>query len=348
MLSRNKMKQLGLALILFMVMGALAACGGESENATPTVVTVVEDEELTTEIPNEPTLTPMVEETPMEEMTEEPTELPAEAATEEMEPTVEAEETPEVTATAEMTETEETMDPADQPSIVRASSLLGMDLVNGADEEIAEIQEILFDEAGSIQYIILSVEEMTDEFPFYAVGWDTFAVSLSEEQVDPEVLLYEDDLVDLETALGFDDAMIESDDLFYETAEDAAVDTQMLDGLYKLSAFAGFDLFDYDLVNADSEDDLGEIEDLLVDLNENQIRYAVADVGGFLGIAETAVAIPWERVTFNPDEEYFDIDATVEALTDAPSIDMSDFEDWEIDTEWEQELETYWNDLTSG
>src|SRR5690606_28651863 len=172
-------------------------------------------------------------------------------------------------------------------------------------------EEILFDANGDIQYAILSVDEMTDEFPYYAVAWNTLALSLNqdEDEATPDTFMYEGDAIDLEGALGLDDAMLETDDLFYQTAEDAGTDTTMLDGLYQLSAFADFSLFDYDLVNPDTDDDLGEIEDILVNVNENRISYAVADVGGFLGIAETAVAIPWDRVAFDETEENFTIDA---------------------------------------
>lgn len=159
--------------------------------------------------------------------------------------------------------------------------------------------------------------------------------------------MYEGDTIDLEGALGLDDAMLETEDLFYQTAEDAGTDTQMLDGLYQLSAFANFSLFDYNLVNPDTDDDLGEIEDLLVNVDENRVSYAVADVGGFLGIAETAVAIPWERVAFDEVEEHFTINADEEDLTNAPSIDMSEIENWQIDTAWEQELDAYWNDISN-
>jgi hypothetical protein len=363
MFDSNKWKRLGIVMILLLLVGAMVACGGDenepsvNDNGTVTipeddnvldneggvVQTVEGDDVLPTEIPNEPTVTPMVELEETEVM--EPTIMPTEVMEETMEPTMEA--TAEMTATMEITDTEEGM--MDQPSIVRGSDLIGADLTTVGDEEIAEVEEILFDANGDIQYAILSVDEMTDEFPYYAITWDTLALSLNQDDdpATPDTFTYEGDTIDLEGALGLDDAMLETEDLFYQTAEDAGTDTTMLDGLYQLSAFADFSLFDYDLVNPDTDDDLGEIEDLLVNVEENRVSYAVADVGGFLGIAETAVAIPWDRVAFDETEENFTIDADEEQLTNAPSIDMSEFDTWEVDTQWEQELETYWNDLTS-
>ncbi|MBK8899583.1 MAG: PRC-barrel domain-containing protein [Anaerolineaceae bacterium] len=357
MFDSSKWKKLGIVMVLLLLVGALVACGGdENEPGTNDNTVTIPDEDvegggggldddvLPTTIPNEPTITPMVEETEVME----PTIMPTEVMEETVEPTVEVEPTAEMTATVEMTDTEG-IGPMDQPTIVRGSDLIGAELVNAADEEVAEVQEILFDANGDIQYVILSIDELTDDFPYYAVAWDTLALSFDQDQDEatPDVFVYEGDTIDVEGALGLDEAMLETEDLFYETAEDAGTDTAMLDGLYQLSAFADFSLFDYDLVNPDTDDDLGEIEDLLVNVDENRISYAVADVGGFLGIAETAVAIPWERVSFDEAEENFTIDADEEDLANAPSIDMSDIENWQIDTEWEQELDAYWNDLTN-
>jgi sporulation protein YlmC with PRC-barrel domain len=343
-------------MIHLLLVGAIAACGADddnngsdaNDNDTVTVPTLSgEDEVLPTEVMDEPTATPMLEET--EETVEEPTLAPTEEEEIE-EPTVEA--TAEIEPTAESSEeitaTEESTAPLDEVSTFRASDIIGMELWNSAEEQIAEIQEVLFDENGDIQYVILSSDKMSDEFPYYAVAWDTFALPLSEEQTNPDVFLYDDDTVDIEGALGLEEAMLETDDLFYQTAEDAGTDTQMLDGLYQLSSFADFSLFDYDLLSQDDEDDLGEIEELLVNLDENKVTYAVADIGGWLGIAETAVAIPWERISFDETEEEFTINATQEELTDAPSIDMSEFDEWEVDDDWEQTIEDYWSDLTGG
>jgi len=354
MYNRNKWKQLGIALILLLFAGFMAACGGDDEpgvndNSIDNGIDVepTQDGGLIepTAVFDEPTPTAMVLETEVMEPTMMPTETMEETAV----PTVEMEPTVEMTATAEITETQEGTAPMTQPSIVRGSDLIGAELMTMTDEAIAEVEEILFDANGDILYAILSVDEMTDEYPYYAVAWDTLALSLNqdEDEATPDTFMYEGDTIDLEGALGLDDAMLETDDLFYQTAEDAGVDTAILDGMYKLSAFADFSLFDYNLVNPNTDDDLGEIEDLLVNVEDNRISHAVADVGGFLGIAETAVAIPWDRVNFDETEENFTINADEEELTNAPSIDMSEFDTWEIDTQWEQELDAYWNALTN-
>lgn len=356
MIIRKRLNRLLMILAALLVAVSVAACGpGDDDtpedagpvdpNATMDTTTMDEpvDEPLNEGMTEEPLDEEMATEEPPMEPTALPTATPIPEMTEEtMEPTVE----PTIEATAEMTATEEAMTMDETASVMRADDIIGWNIHNAADEEIAEIDEVLFDENGDIQYVILNVDDTMDS-PYYAVGWDTFAVSLGESAT-PDAVLYEGDpLNELSDAFGMNDAMLNTEDIFYEMATDAGADAQMLDGLYQLSAFANFELFDYDLVNPETDDDLGEIEELLVNVDEGTISYAIADIGGFLGIAETAVTIPWERIDFNADEENFTINADEDTLSNAPTLDLNEMDEWEVSTDWEQELETYWNSITN-
>lgn len=177
MYNHSKWKQLGIIVILLFFAGFMAACGGDNEpgvndNTIDNGIEPTQDGGLVepTAMIDEPTPTAMVLETDVMEPTMMPTEMMEETAvpTEEMEPTMEP--TVEMTATAEITGTQESTAPMDQPAIVRGSDLIGAELMTMTDEAIAEVEEILFDANGDIQYAILSVAEMTDEFPYYAVA----------------------------------------------------------------------------------------------------------------------------------------------------------------------------------
>src|SRR5687768_3742813 len=44
--------------------------------------------------------------------------------------------------------------------------------------------------------------------------------------------------------------------------------------------------------------DLGKIEDLVVELNSGDIRYAALSFGGFAGFGDKLFAVPWQSMTF--------------------------------------------------
>ena len=52
------------------------------------------------------------------------------------------------------------------------------------------------------------------------------------------------------------------------------------------------------VVNQQGED-LGTIEDIVVDVDVGRIAYAVLSFGGFLGMGDKYFAIPWEAFRFD-------------------------------------------------
>ncbi len=56
-------------------------------------------------------------------------------------------------------------------------------------------------------------------------------------------------------------------------------------------------------VRNDSDKNLGEIGDLLVDPRSGEIRYAVLEVGGFLGVGEDRRVVPWSFIHVAADEK---------------------------------------------
>ncbi len=56
-------------------------------------------------------------------------------------------------------------------------------------------------------------------------------------------------------------------------------------------------------VHNNSEKNLGEIGDLLIDPRTGELRYAVLEVGGFLGMGEAQRIVPWAYVQVMPNEK---------------------------------------------
>ena len=74
-----------------------------------------------------------------------------------------------------------------------------------------------------------------------------------------------------------------------------------------------------------SGDSLGNVEDLMIDLNSGKVTYAVLSFGGFLGIGDKLFAVPIEAMRINTDKEEFVLNESKERLKDAPGFDKDNW-----------------------
>jgi hypothetical protein len=65
---------------------------------------------------------------------------------------------------------------------------------------------------------------------------------------------------------------------------------------------------------------LGDIKDIVVDLNSGKISYLVLSVGGFLGIGEKDIAVPPNAFTFSPSQDQLVLNADKAKVQNAPSF----------------------------
>lgn len=76
-----------------------------------------------------------------------------------------------------------------------------------------------------------------------------------------------------------------------------------------------------DSVRNPSGEDLGELKELVIDLEHGQIVYAVLSFGGFLGMGDKLFAIPWQALTLVPEENFFILNIDKDILRNAPGFD---------------------------
>jgi sporulation protein YlmC with PRC-barrel domain len=67
-------------------------------------------------------------------------------------------------------------------------------------------------------------------------------------------------------------------------------------------------------------EDLGTVDDLLVDDDENRVRFLRIEFGGFLGLGATQFLVPVDAVT-RVDDKYVHIDRSRDKIADAPRYD---------------------------
>ena len=74
-------------------------------------------------------------------------------------------------------------------------------------------------------------------------------------------------------------------------------------------------------------EDIGTIEDFMINLDNGQIDYAVLSFGGFLGINDKLFAVPFSSLTIDTENEQFILDANKEMLEKAPGFDKNNWPD---------------------
>jgi PRC-barrel domain len=74
------------------------------------------------------------------------------------------------------------------------------------------------------------------------------------------------------------------------------------------------------VVNAQNED-LGKIEDLVIDAGSGRIVYAVLSFGGFLGLGDKYFAIPWNAFQLDLSEKRAVLNVAKNVLENAPGFD---------------------------
>lgn len=103
-----------------------------------------------------------------------------------------------------------------------------------------------------------------------------------------------------------------------------------------------------DKVRNPAGEDLGKIEDLMIDLQEGRIAYAVLSFGGVLGLDEKLFAIPWPALSLRAEEHAFVLNVDRETLKNAPGFDKDHWPD-ASDLDWLAQVyrhnghEPYWD-----
>jgi sporulation protein YlmC with PRC-barrel domain len=94
------------------------------------------------------------------------------------------------------------------------------------------------------------------------------------------------------------------------------------------------------VVNHQGED-LGKIEELMIDLDRGRIAYAVLSFGGFLGVGDKLFAIPWQAFGVDTIEKRLVLNTDKELLKKAPGFDKSNWPDM-ADSAWGSKLYGYY------
>lgn len=96
-----------------------------------------------------------------------------------------------------------------------------------------------------------------------------------------------------------------------------------------------------DKVQSPQGKDLGKIDNLMVNLLDGRIEYAIIEFGSFLGIGGKLFAIPFSELQVDPVKELFILNRDKEYLKDTPGFDKEHWPDTNAHTYF-NEVNTYW------
>lgn len=96
-----------------------------------------------------------------------------------------------------------------------------------------------------------------------------------------------------------------------------------------------------------SDENLGKIEDIVVDANSGRILYGVLSFGGFMGMGDKLFAIPWESLDLPDHAKSFVLNVSKERLKSAEGFDKRNWpnfadEAWATKTHKYYEQTPYW------
>jgi sporulation protein YlmC with PRC-barrel domain len=96
-----------------------------------------------------------------------------------------------------------------------------------------------------------------------------------------------------------------------------------------------------DTVRNPQGEDLGRIEEIMLDMASGRISYAVLSFGGILGMGSKLFAIPWSALQLDADNKCFVLDISREKLENAPGFDKDNWPSM-ADNQWASQIHSYY------
>jgi sporulation protein YlmC with PRC-barrel domain len=78
-------------------------------------------------------------------------------------------------------------------------------------------------------------------------------------------------------------------------------------------------------------EELGSVEDILIDKVSGRAVYAIMAFGGFLGMGEKQHPLPWSTLKYDERKEGYVVNLDKKMLQDAPTYDRSSSFEWTPD-----------------
>jgi sporulation protein YlmC with PRC-barrel domain len=241
--------------------------------------------------------------------------------------------------------------------VYRLRHLVGMHVRDTAGKNIGKIEDLVIElHSGDVRYAALSVGG------FAGIGNRLFAVPLSslgfEHQAKDSHFVLDMTAEKFKNAPGFDKDQWPD---FADRNWAAQIDTYYANvkvakrpasekpktkepagapSIYRATKVEGL------AVKNDAHENLGKVNDIVVDMRHSQVRYAALEFGGFLGLGEKLFAIPWRAFVVRSDAKdkpHLELNVSQQRLKNAPGFDNKSWPDVG-DPQWSSDIDRHYQD----
>ncbi|WP_229422833.1 PRC-barrel domain-containing protein [Telluria aromaticivorans] len=106
-------------------------------------------------------------------------------------------------------------------------------------------------------------------------------------------------------------------------------------------ALMGADTLISDSVVNAAEEDLGDIKEIMLDMQTGQVAYVVLAFGGFLGLGEKLFAVPWQALHLDTVNKRMVLNIEKDRLKTAPGFDKDAWPDMS-DVTWASSIHSFY------
>ncbi len=96
-----------------------------------------------------------------------------------------------------------------------------------------------------------------------------------------------------------------------------------------------------DTVRNRADEDLGKVEEIMIDLATGRVAYVVLSAGGFLGVGDKYFAMPWDLLEVDTATHSVVVDLDKETIENAPGFDKDNWPDTS-DSSWLNDVYVYY------
>jgi sporulation protein YlmC with PRC-barrel domain len=201
--------------------------------------------------------------------------------------------------------------------LVQSSNLIGMDIQAIEGVSLGTIRDVLVDEAGEVKYLVVEVPALAGgQAQNVIVDFSLLQTVVNDNNLEDVQLNFNGTPQDLANALPVE----LTEDL---NAIISTTGTELPEELNNLVSLANVNAL---ALQGSADEELGMLQDALIDLRQGQVDYVVLDLTTAAGAANS-VMVPWERLNVDPtvaaETQAFVLDVTQDTLQNAPPVDLS-------------------------